>query len=148
MSPQIARAFGVLLLLAVPAIAPAEEYDVTIVFKDEAPVVVPFLRCERNGVVVATEEAPATCRREVETNRTFAVTAARITNVGSSVIYVHIGTARLSVMPGKHFRRILPGGGPFSRVFLSGEPGGRAHVFVANPVEDEPEPPRKAAEDR
>ncbi len=137
------RALVALTLAALATLSRAEEYDVTVVFKDEAPVMVPFFRCLRNSLVVATDETLPVCKdREHETqrDRTFAAPAARITNLGASVIWVHFGTAKLPVMPGKTYRRRAPGTGTFDRIFLSGTPDGVAHVFASSVGADEPEP--------
>jgi len=137
------RTLATFTLAALATVGRAEEYDVTVVFKDEAPVMVPFFRCLRNALVVATDETLPLCKdRENETqrDRTFAVPAARITNLGTSVIWVHFGTAKLPVMPGKTYRRRAPGTGTFDRIFLSGAPDGVAHVFASSVGADEPEP--------
>lgn len=136
--------FLLVALLAVPApFVSAEEYGVVVRLRDDVPVAVPFFRCARNAEIVSTEEIPEGCK-ERETERWFSVTAARITNLGTSIIWIHIGKAKLPVLPGKVYRRVASGGSAFSRVFLSGEPGGVAHVFASNPVQDEPEitPPK------
>lgn len=139
---RLGRAMAVLVFVSVSAAASlgAEEYDVTVVFRDEAPVMAPFFRCLRNATVAATEETLPVCRmRESESERTFEVPAVRITNLGTSVIWVHFGTAKLPVLPGKHFRRRAPGNGTFDRVFVSGTPDGVAHIFASSSGADEPE---------
>ena len=51
------RGLAALVLAAgLAASAHAEEYDVTLVFKDEGPVMVPFFKCLRNALVAATDE--------------------------------------------------------------------------------------------
>ncbi len=145
------RALAALTLVVLAAVGRAEEYDVTVVFKDEAPVMAPFFRCLRNSLVAATDETLPVCKdREHETqrDRTFAAPAARITNLGTSVIWVHFGTAKLPVWPGKTYRRRAPGTGTFDRVFLSGTPDGVAHVFASSTGEDEPDQPAPRAADR
>lgn len=142
------RAMAALMFAALAAAAGAEEYDVTIVFRGESPVMVPFFRCLRNSLVVATEETLPACKdreSETERERTFAVPAARITNLGTSVIWIHFGTAKLPVMPGKHFRRRAPGTGSFDRIFISGSPDGVAHVFASSTGADEPQAPMPKA---
>lgn len=142
------RAMAGFILAGVATAARAEEYDVTVVFKDEAPVMVPFFRCLRNSLVAATDETLPVCKdREHETqrDRTFAAPAARITNLGTSVIWVHFGTAKLPVLPGKIFRRRAMGTGTFDRIFLSGTPDGVAHVFASSSGADEPETPAPKA---
>jgi len=137
-----------LFIAAAAASAAAEEYDVTIVFKDEAPVMAPFFKCARNATVVATEETLPICKdREREGERAFAVPAARITNLGTSVIWVHFGTAKLPVLPGKTYRRRAPGTGTFDRVFLSGSPDGVAHIFASSAGADEPPPIERPGRD-
>lgn len=138
------RIGGVLfrLIIAVSSVAGiarahADEYDVTITFNDTTPVHVPFLRCARNSDVLPTNESPADCRVRDADSR-FKVSAVRITNIGESVVWLHIGQAKLPVPPGKFFRRTRPKGALFDRVFLSGSPGGVAHVFASDPVQDEP----------
>jgi hypothetical protein len=139
------------MLAGLTAAAGAEEYDTTVVFKDEAPVMVPFFRCTRNSLVAATDETLPVCKdREHETqrDRTFAAPAARITNLGTSVIWVHFGTAKLPVMPGKTYRRRAQGTGTFDRIFISGTPDGVAHVFASSTGEDEPDPPAPRTSDK
>jgi hypothetical protein len=126
-----------LLVLGVSPL-PAEEYDVTVSLRGDTPIPVLFLKCARNFDVAGTEEAPPGCRQR-EGDQTFSTTVARITNVGSSIVWIHIGRARLPVLPGKVFRHRRVGERAFDRIFLSGEAGGLAHVFVADPVQDEPE---------
>ncbi len=145
------RAGAALILAILAAAARADEYDVTIGFKDEAPVMVPFFRCLRNSLVAATDETLPVCKdREHETQRerTFAAPAARVTNLGTSVIWVHFGTAKLPVLPGKTYRRRALGTGTVDRIFLSGTPDGVAHVFASSTGEDEPDPPAPKAADR
>lgn len=137
------RTLAGFILVGLAGVARAEEYDVTVVFKDEAPVMVPFFKCLRNSLVAATDETLPVCKdREHETqrDRTFGAPAARITNLGTSVIWVHFGTAKLPVMPGKTYRRRAMGAGTFDRIFLSGSPDGVAHVFASSTGADEPEP--------
>lgn len=131
--------FPAIALLALAA-APlqADEYDVTVGLRGDSPIPVLFLKCAKNFDVAGTEEAPPVCRQR-EVDQTFSTTVARITNVGASVVWIHIGQARLPVLPGKVFRHRRPGLRSFDRIFLSGEAGGLAHVFVASPVQDEPE---------
>ena len=148
MRTRTRRALAGLMIAALAVVAGAEEYDVTVVFKDEAPVMVPFFRCTRNSLVAATDETLPVCKdREHETQRerTFAAPAARITNLGTSVIWVHFGTAKLPVLPGKTYRRRAPGTGAFDRIFLSGTPDGVAHVFASSTGADEPEAPAPKA---
>lgn len=139
------RALAILVLsAALAASAHADEYDVTLVFKDEGAVMVPFFKCLRNALVAATDETLPVCKdreRERARDRTFSVPAARITNLGTSVIWVHFGTAKLPVMPGKSYRRRIAGGATFDHIFLSGTPDGVAHVFASSSGADEPEPP-------
>jgi hypothetical protein len=142
------RALAVFVLAATATAAPAEEYDITVVFKDEAPVMVPFFKCLRNALVAATDETLPVCKdreRDRDRDRTFNVPAARITNLGTSVIWVHFGTAKLPVMPGKVYRRTAAGGGTFDHVFISGTPDGVAHVFASSSGADEPEAPTPKA---
>ena len=152
MPKRTRRALAVVLLLAASvASVHAEEYDITIVFKDESPVSVPFFRCTRNSLVAATDETLPVCKdreRENQRERTFNAPAARITNLGTSVIWVHFGTAKLPVLPGKTYRRRAPGAGVFDRVFISGTPDGVAHVFASSTAEDEPEPPAEKPADK
>ncbi len=134
------RALAVFVLAAAAA-AHGDEYDVTVMFKDEAPVMVPFFKCLRNALVAATDETLPVCKdreRERERDRTFSVPAARITNLGTSLIWVHFGTAKLPVLPGKVYRR-APGGATFDHVFISGTADGVAHVFASSSGADEPE---------
>lgn len=148
MRMRTCRALAGLMIAALAAVAGAEEYDVTVVFKDEAPVMVPFFRCTRNSLVVATDDTLPVCKdreHENQRERAFAVPAARITNLGTSVIWVHFGTAKLPVLPGKTFRRRAPATGTFDRIFLSGTPDGVAHVFASSTGEDEPEVPAPKA---
>ena len=136
-------ALAFLVLSAFAALAGAEEYDVTIVFKDESPLMVPFFKCSRNALVAGTDETLPVCKdreRDRERDRTFQVPAARITNLGTSVIWVHFGTAKLPVLPGKSYRRRLAGNATFDHVFLSGTPDGVAHVFASSSGADEPAP--------
>jgi hypothetical protein len=136
------RSFTALILTAMAASAAAEEYDVTVVFKDEAPVMVPFFRCSRNATVNATDETLPVCKereREVQRERLFSAPAARITNLGTSVIWIHFGTAKLPILPGKHFRHRAAGKASFDRIFLSGAPDGVAHLFASSSGADEPE---------
>lgn len=125
----------------------AEEYDVTVSLRGDSPIPVLFLKCAKNFDVAGTEEAPPGCRQR-EVDQTFATTVARITNVGSSIVWIHIGRARLPVLPGKVFRHHRIGRRAFDRIFLSGEAGGLAHVFVSDPVQDEPEPQAPKESDR
>lgn len=144
MSFRPRRALAVLVLATAASAARAEEYDVTIVFKDEAPVMVPFFKCLRNALVAATDETLPVCKdreRERDRDRTFNVPAARITNLGPSVIWVHFGTAKLPVMPGKVYRRTTASGATFDHVFISGAPDGVAHVFASSSGADESEAP-------
>lgn len=141
------RALAVFVLVTAAA-AHGEEYDVTVMFKDEAPVMVPFFKCSRNGLVAATDETLPVCKdreRERERDRTFNVPAARITNLGPSVIWVHFGTAKLPVLPGKFYRRKAVGGGTFDHVFISGTADGVAHIFASSSGADEPVPPAPKA---
>ena len=133
------RSAVIACLLLGASLASGEEYDVTVTLKSEAPVAVPFLKCGRNGDVAGTEDVPEGCK-ERDAERYFFVRAARITNLGTSILWLHAGQARIPILPGKAYRRLAPNGGSFNRIFLSGEPGGVAHVFASNPVQDEPEP--------
>lgn len=132
-----------LLILAVSPLR-AEEYDVTVSLRGDTPIPVLFLKCAKNFDVAGTEEASPGCRQR-EVDQTFSTTVARITNVGSSIVWIHIGRARLPVLPGKVFRYRRVGQRTFDRIFLSGDAGGLAHVFVADPVQDEPEQPTQKA---
>jgi|CXWL01.1.fsa_nt_gi hypothetical protein len=138
MRARITRFLATSLLVFTVSPLQAEEYDVTINLRGDTPVPVLFLKCARNFDVTGTEEAPSGCRQR-EVDQTFSTTVARITNVGSSIVWIHIGRARLPVLPGKVFRHRRLGQRAFDRIFLSGEAGGLAHVFVADPVQDEPE---------
>ena len=145
------RAMAALILAVAATATGAEEYDVTVVLKDEAAVMVPFFRCTRNSLVVATDETLPVCKdreNDIQRGRTFAAPAVRVTNLGTSVIWVHFGTARLPVLPGKIYRRRAPDSGAFDRVFLSGTPNGVAHVFASSTGEDEPDPPTPKTADK
>jgi hypothetical protein len=146
----MARLLIASLLVASASFVSAEEYDVIVQPKGDAPLLVPFFRCTRNGEVLPTEETPASCKeRENTVDRTFGALVARITNIGPSIIWVHIGQAKIPVLPGKVYRRLARAGNGLNRIFLSGEPGATAHVFASNPVLDEPEPdPPKPARER
>jgi hypothetical protein len=146
----MARLLIASMLLASASFASAEEYDVIVTLKGDVPLLVPFFRCTRNGDVIPTEDMPASCKeREIANERTFSALVARVTNIGPSIVWVHIGQARIPVLPGKVYRRLARNGNGFHRVFLSGEPGAIAHVFASNPVLDEPEPdPPKPARER
>lgn len=138
---------AILLLLASAASARADEYDVTVAPRGDAPVAVLFLKCAKNFDVAGTEETPPFCRQR-EVDQTFSTTIARITNLGTSTAWIHIGQARLPVLPGKVFRYRRLGLQSFDRIFLSGEVGGLIHVFAASPVQDEPESPAQKEPER
>lgn len=138
MEARFTHCLAVALLVFVASAVQAEEYDVTIGLRGDIPIPVLFLKCARNFDVAGTEEAPPGCRQR-EVDQTFSTTVARVTNVGPSIVWIHIGRARLPVLPGKVYRHRRVGERAFDRIFLSGEAGGLAHVFVADPVQDEPE---------
>jgi hypothetical protein len=141
----MARLLLASILLASASFASAEEYDVTVTLRGDAPLLVPFLRCARNGDVIPTEDTPAACKEREAVDRTFGAMVVRITNIGPSIVWVHLGQAKIPVLPGKIYRRLSPGG--LHRVFLSGDPNAIAHVFAASSILDEPElPPSKARE--
>ena len=109
---------------------------------------VPFLKCRRLDREAATETAPATCR-ERETKDAFFTRTARVTNMGDTIVWVHVGEDRVPVLPKTTFNPWAPSGAGFKRIFLSANPGevALAHVFASDPIQYErryiyPEPER------
>lgn len=147
MQVRINRLLATALLALATCPLQADEYDVTVSLRGDSPIPVLFLKCAKNFDVAGVEEAPPYCRQR-EVDQTFSTTVARVTNVGTSVVWIHIGQARLPVLPGKVFRHRRLGQRSFDRIFLSGEAGGLAHVFAANPVQDEPELPAPKESER
>lgn len=126
---------AVLSLLA--ASVTAEEYGVLVTVTGDAPVAVPFLKCDRNKRDIATETAPAVCRgRESrDPGDSFYAETARVTNLGDTIVWVHVGEDRLPVLPKSVYNAW--GTSKFRRIFLSANPDetARVHVFASDPLQ-------------
>jgi hypothetical protein len=132
-----------LFVAALAASSGAEEYGVLVTVTGETPVAVPFLRCEKGKRDAATESAPATCR-DRETRDSFYVETARVTNLGDTIVWVHVGDDKLPVLPGTTYNVWGAPKSKFKRVFLSAGPEQTAfvHVFASDPLQHDrvPEP--------
>jgi len=133
---------GVLsLAVMVDAAVKWESYDVTVTLKDSSVLAVPFLECPKDQIIPPSAAAPERCKERDQ--KTFPVAAARITNMGTNLVWVYVDQAKFPIGPGEHIWRTAVGNNGFDRVFISGEPGGVVHVYaVQNPQVIESLPPR------
>jgi hypothetical protein len=121
----------------------AEEYGVLVTLTGETPVVVPFLRCERTKHEPSTETTPPVClQRERDPRATFAVAGVRVTNLGDTLAWVHVGEDKVPVLPKTVFNLWAPLNARISRLFLSANPEetARVHVFATDPIQHERPP--------
>jgi len=114
----------------------AEEHGVLVTVTGETPVMVPFLRCERNKFDAATETTPPVCR-DRDAREFFFVETARVTNLGGTIVWVHVGSDKLPVLPGTVYNVWSVPGSRFKRIFLSANPDetARVHVFASDPLQ-------------
>jgi len=128
-----------LIAVLVAGSAAAEEYGVVVTLSGDTPVPVPFLKCDPNKRDFPTETAPATCRSRQSRDPadTFSVETARVTNLGDTLVWVHIGEDKLPVLPGSVYNVISQSNRRFRRIFLSANPDetARVHVFASDPVQ-------------
>ena len=110
----------------------AEEIGTLVTVSGESPVVVPFLRCRSLDREPGNETRPAVCK-DRETKATFAARAARVTNLGDGIVWVHVGEDKLPVLP-KSVVTIGSETSDFRRLFLSVDEGvvAKVHVFASD----------------
>lgn len=130
------------LLLATALLAGsafADEYGVVVTLNGDTPVAVPFFKCDPNKRDAATETSPPVCRSRAsrDPGDSFFVETARVTNLGDTVVWVHIGEDKLPVLPKSVYNVIGQSKTRFRRIFLSASPDetARAHVFASDPVQ-------------
>lgn len=138
------------LLVFVAVTSTAEELGSVVTVSGESPQVVPFLRCRALMRESGTDERPTVCR-ERESKLTFNAKAARVTNLGDTVAWLHVGEDKVPLLP----RTTVTVGAmdrAFTRLFLSVDEGetARVHVFASDQItldrayiHPEPEKPRR-----
>jgi hypothetical protein len=125
-------------LVAISGSAEGEEYGVVLTLNGDAPVAVPFFKCDPNKRDIPSETAPPVCRtrgsRDPEDS--FYVETARITNLGDTLVWVYVGEDKLPVLPKSIYNLIGQSKARFRRIFLSASPEetARVHVFASDPI--------------
>ena len=110
----------------------AEEIGTLVAVSGELPIAVPFLRCRSLDREVGNETRPTVCK-DRETKATFGAKAARVTNLGDTIVWIHVGEDKLPVLP----KSVVTIGGEssdFRRLFLSVDEGevAKVHVFASD----------------
>ncbi|MEO8360419.1 MAG: hypothetical protein ABI672_10350 [Vicinamibacteria bacterium] len=131
------KAICVGLALIMAAASSADEYGTLVTVTGETPVAVPFLKCRRLDREAATDTTPALCK-DRESKDTFSTRTARVTNLGDTIVWVHVGEDKVPVLPRTTFNPWSPSVG-FRRIFLSANAGEVAfvHVFASDPIQYE-----------
>jgi hypothetical protein len=137
------------LLVLATGVAAAEEFGDVVTVGGDTPTVVMFLRCRSLQRDVGDENRPTICKGREE-KATFRAKAARITNLGESVAWLHVGEDKVPLLP-KSVTTFGPLESVSDRLFLSAPDGpARVHVFASTEVvldrsyiHPEPEKPRR-----
>lgn len=128
-----------LTLLAASASAPAEEYGVLVTLNGDTPIAIPFFKCDRGQRDIATETVPPVCRSRGtrDPQDVFAVETARVTNLGDTLVWVHVGEGKLPILPHTVYNVWSTPKSRFRRIFLSAsaEETARVHVFASDPLQ-------------
>lgn len=124
----------VLLFVFSGLISSASEFGSVVTVAGESPTPVLFLRCRSQALERGNEERPTVCGGR-ETKDTFRAKAARLTNLGETVVWVHVGEDRVPLLP-RSVMTLGPLDRPFDRLFLSVTEGetARVHVFASTEV--------------
>lgn len=125
-------------LLAASAVS-AEDLGAIVSLSGETPVLVRFWKCGLNKREAATDTTPLVCH-DRDSRDTFFAVAVRVTNLGDTVVWVHLGDDKVPVLPRTAFDVWGTPKVRLNRVFLSANPeeAARAHVFASETYQ----PPR------
>ena len=123
---------GLLLLAATTSVA--DEFGAVITVSGEAPTRVAFLKCRTLDREEGNLDRPAVCK-DRETKTTFNAKAARVTNLGDTIVWVHVGEDKAPLLP----RSVMTMGAigkALDRIFLSVDDGetARVHVFASSQI--------------
>ena len=125
------HALAALLLLSALT-ASADEFGTLVTVSGDTPTRVLFLKCRSLQREAADLERPASCK-ERETKTTFRAKTARVTNLGDTLVWIHVGEDKVPLLP-KSVMTVGPGDGNFERIFFGVNDGetARIHVFASS----------------